>query len=106
DEVGLPARDLWPLLGRRDLRREVVAALRQGHRAGIARLDTGRLRMRFPCRLRIELRSGRTLEVDGEEAGASGRPLEEQRAVVAGVSIRVLITPPCTTSAIVVSDSS
>jgi hypothetical protein len=48
----------------------------------MAGIDTARLRMTFPCRLRIRLRSGRVLEVDGEERGASARPLEEQREVV------------------------
>jgi 2-methylcitrate dehydratase PrpD len=83
DEAALTLADLRELVGRRELRREVGKALRHGHREGIARLDTGRLKMRFPCRLHVELRSGRTLELDGDEAGASGRPLADQRAVVA-----------------------
>jgi hypothetical protein len=83
DEAALPLGELRALLGRRDLRRELGSMLRRGHRAGIARLDTSRLEMRFPCRLHVVLRSGRTLVVDGEEAGASARPVDDQRAVVA-----------------------
>ena len=60
--------------------RRVLA--RRPPRPGIAGIDTGALRMTFPCRLRIRLRSGRTLELDGAEPGAAGRPLEEQRTVV------------------------
>jgi hypothetical protein len=40
------------------------------------------MRMSFPCRLRIRLRSGRTLELDGAQPGSCGRPLAEQRRVV------------------------
>jgi 2-methylcitrate dehydratase PrpD len=83
DEAGLSARDLRELFARRELRRELVAMIREGHGAGIARLDTGSMRMRFPCRLNVVLRSGRTLVVDGEERGASGAPIEEQRDVLA-----------------------
>lgn len=83
DEAALSWRDLRELLSRRELRQELTAMVRQGHGAGIARLDTGRLRMRFPCRLHVVLRSGRTLDVDGEERGASGAAVEEQRGVLA-----------------------
>jgi 2-methylcitrate dehydratase PrpD len=83
DEAGLPPSELRALVRNRSVRRELLAALRSGHSEGIARLDTGKLRMRFPCRLHIRLRSGQTLDVDGDEAGASARPLEDQRAVVA-----------------------
>jgi hypothetical protein len=38
--------------------------------------------MTFPCRLRIRLRSGRRLEVEGDEPGSCGRPIDEQAAVV------------------------
>jgi hypothetical protein len=82
-EGALSLRDLRELARRRDVRRELAGALRGGHAAGIARLDTERLRMRFPCRLTIALRSGGTLGVDGEESGASARPLADQRAVLA-----------------------
>jgi 2-methylcitrate dehydratase PrpD len=64
------------LLGR--LRR---AAFGPG-RGGTDALDTSALRMTFPCRLRVRLRSGRVVEVHGEESGACGAPLEEQRTVV------------------------
>jgi hypothetical protein len=50
---------------------------------GIERLDTAALRMTFPSRLRIRLRNGSVREVDGAEPGSCGRPLDEQRAVVA-----------------------
>jgi hypothetical protein len=49
---------------------------------GIEHLDTTRLRMRFPCRLRVHLRSGGTVELEGTERGASATSLAEQRAVV------------------------
>jgi hypothetical protein len=48
----------------------------------IERLDTAAMRLAFPCRARIRLRSGRVVEIDGDERGACGRPLDEQRAVV------------------------
>lgn len=51
-------------------------------RSGIDRLDTGALRMTFPCRLRIALRDGTVRELDGDEPGSCARPLAEQRAVV------------------------
>ncbi len=57
-------------------------------RKGIDRLDTGTLRMTFPCHLRIVLRDGAVRELDGDEPGSCGRPLEEQRAVV-GEKLRV-----------------
>lgn len=53
-----------------------------GRQGGIDRLDTGALRMTFPCRLRIVLRDGTVRDVDGDEPGSCGRPLEQQRAVV------------------------
>jgi 2-methylcitrate dehydratase PrpD len=82
DEAALSGRELRELISRRDLRQQVGQAIRRGHRAGIARLETERLEMRFPCRLRIAARSGEVIEIDGAEAGASARPLEEQRAVI------------------------
>jgi 2-methylcitrate dehydratase PrpD len=54
-----------------------------GRRGGIERLDTAALRMTFPCRLRIVLRDGGVHDLDGDEPGSCGRPLAEQRAVVA-----------------------
>ena len=65
------------------LRREVWDLVRSGSRDGLAGVDTSRLRMTFPCTLRIRLRSGGELEVEGSEPGASAHPIEEQRAVVA-----------------------
>ena len=83
-EAAIPARELAELARRRDLRRELRSLVAAGSGRGLAGLDTGRLRMTFPCRLRIRLRSGRLLELDGDERGASARPVEEQRAVVEG----------------------
>ena len=74
-DVGVLAREPR-LLGR--LRR---AALGSG-RGGTETLDTRALRMTFPCRLTLRLRSGRVVELDGGEPGACGHPLAEQRAVV------------------------
>jgi len=50
---------------------------------GIDGLDVAALRMTFPSRLRIRLRDGSTRVVEGTEPGSCGRPLDEQRAVVA-----------------------
>jgi 2-methylcitrate dehydratase PrpD len=82
DEAAIPPRELAELARRADLRRELRALVTGGSARGIAGLDTGSLRMTFPCRLRIGLRSGRTIELDGDERGASARPLAEQRQVV------------------------
>ena len=60
-----------------------MAAARRPGRPGIGALDTERLRMTFPARVRVRLRSGSVREAEGEERGASGRPIAEQRAVVA-----------------------
>src|SRR5439155_6476151 len=70
------ARD--PTLIRR-LRRALV-----GHRSegGTAALDTGALRMTFPCHVALRLRNGRTVEVSGEERGACGHALSEQSDAV------------------------
>jgi len=84
-EAGMSLRgaDLRSLLRRPRVRRELREILTsRPDRLGIAGIDTGSLRMTFPCRLRIRLRSGGTVDVEGEEPGASARPLEEQRAVV------------------------
>jgi 2-methylcitrate dehydratase PrpD len=82
DEAALPPRELVELARRRDLRGELRALLAGGGARGLAGLDTGRLRMTFPCRLAIRLRSGRVVEVEGEEPGASAHALDEQRGVV------------------------
>jgi hypothetical protein len=84
----LPAgwRDLRELLGDGSARAARRAALAPGRdrvgSSGLAGLDTSRVRMTFPCRLRVRLRSGRTLEIEGDERGSCGRPLSEQREVV------------------------
>jgi hypothetical protein len=63
------------------LRRELLELART-RGDGLQSLDTGAMRMSFPCRLRIRLRSGRTLELEGAQPGSCGRPIEEQRRVV------------------------
>lgn len=82
DEAALPPRELLELARRPELRRELRALVAGGGRAGLAGLDTGRLRMTFPCRLSVRLRSGQLVAVEGEERGASAQPLAEQREVV------------------------
>jgi hypothetical protein len=73
---------------REGLDRDVVAELwrllrdARSSQPGLDGLDAAALRMTFPCRLRLRLRTGETVEVDGREEGGSGRPLDEQRAVV------------------------
>ena len=79
--------DLRDIAARPELRRELRDTLRgaPGRAAGpptIERLDTERMRLAFPCRARIRLRSGREIEIEGDERGACGRPVAEQRAVV------------------------
>jgi hypothetical protein len=78
--------DLRDLVTRPQLRRELRDTLRgSGGSAGapsIERVDTSRMRLTFPCRVRITTRSGRTLEIEGDERGGGGRPIAEQRAVV------------------------
>ena len=79
--------DLRELATRPELRHELRETLRgsPGRAAGppsIERLDTSRMRLAFGSRARIRLRSGRVLEAEGDERGACGRPLDEQRAVV------------------------
>ena len=70
------------LLRRRDLRAELWRLVRTRGGGGLESLHTDRMRLSFPCRLRMRLRSGRTLEIDGAQPGSCGRPLEEQRRVV------------------------
>ena len=72
------------LLRRGDLRAQIARLAREarGARPGIDGLDPEALRMTFPCRLHVRLRSGRELELEGEERGGCGAALEEQRAVV------------------------
>jgi 2-methylcitrate dehydratase PrpD len=84
-ELRMPAvlgpTELRRLLSRADLRGELWRLVRT-RGAGLDRLDTDAMRMSFPCRLRIRLRSGGTLELEGGQPGSCGRPLEEQRRVV------------------------
>jgi hypothetical protein len=81
--AGAGGLDLRGLVAQPRVRRELRRVLtRRPHRPGIAGIDTGALRMTFPCRLRIRRRAGGGLTVDGDEPGASGRPLDEQRSVV------------------------
>jgi hypothetical protein len=82
DEAGISLRELGELARRRELRAELRALLGGGSGRGLAGLDTARLRMTFPCRLAIRLHSGEVVEVEGDEPGASARPLTEQRGVV------------------------
>ena len=82
DEAAIPRHELVELARRRGLWRELRALLAGGSARGIAGLDTERLRMRFPCRLAVRLRSGRLVEIEGREPGASARPVREQRDVV------------------------
>ena len=77
----IDGRELRALFARRGLRSELWRLART-RGSGLASLDTAAMRMSFPCRLRIRLRSGRVLELDGEERGVCGRPLHEQRRVV------------------------
>lgn len=74
--------ELRTLLRDAGARREIARLARKRGRGGLAGLDTGAMRLRFPCTLRIRLRSGRVLELEGRERGACGNPLEEQRQVV------------------------
>jgi hypothetical protein len=71
----------------RRLRRRFGALLRArlggASDPGVAALDVAALRMTFPSRLRLRLRGGASSVVEGDEPGSCGRPLDEQRAVVA-----------------------
>ena len=77
-----PWRGAEALLLDRRLRRQARELLRRPAGAGLGALDTEALRLTFPARLRIRLRSGRQLEIEGAEHGACGHPVAEQRAVV------------------------
>jgi hypothetical protein len=78
DGGGLTLKDLRELARNPRTRR----LFRRPQRTGLGAIDAGALRMPFPARLRIRLRTGGTVEVDGAERGAAGQPLDEQRAVV------------------------
>jgi hypothetical protein len=78
----LPITNVGQLVREGALRRRLGKLVRGGT-GGIAGLRPATLRMTFPCRLRVRLRSGRVLEVEGDERGACGTPIDEQREVVA-----------------------
>jgi hypothetical protein len=86
DELALGFSDLRELAARPEVRRALGAAFRGGRDGtgptGLAALDTARLRMTFPARVRIRARGGRSYEAEGQEPGSAGRALDEQRRVV------------------------
>jgi 2-methylcitrate dehydratase PrpD len=75
-------RDLGALGREPRLLRRLWRAARGPGGGGTETLDTNTLRMAFPCRLTLRLRNGRLLELEGDERGACGHPLAEQREVV------------------------
>src|SRR5437763_4286474 len=81
-EASLPARELVKPLRDSELRRELRDLIRSGSSRGLAGIDTTRLRMTFPCRLRVRLRDGGEIESEGEAPGAAAHPIAEQRGVV------------------------
>lgn len=92
-----PSRgEVRELLGDPAARRAVGGVLRRAlrGRASMGAIDTAAVRLRFPARLRIRLRSGRTVEVEGREQGACGASLAEQREVVAEKSRLVGLAEP------------
>jgi 2-methylcitrate dehydratase PrpD len=82
DGGGIGGGELVELLRDRRLRARFGRLLRRPERTGLGALDTEKLRMPFPARLRIRTRSGERIAIDGAERGAAGHPLAEQRAVV------------------------
>jgi hypothetical protein len=82
EEASLSREDLGALARDRGLPRELKRMLSRRGRAGIEGIDTGAMRLAFPCRVRLRLRSGGVREAEGAESGAGGAPLAEQRAVV------------------------
>jgi hypothetical protein len=82
-ELALNASELGGLARNPRLLRRLRRAAVGSGAAGTAALDTSALRMTFPCRLTLRLRSGRTIEVAGGEPGACGHPVAEQSEVVA-----------------------
>jgi len=81
-DATLSPADLLELARRPALLRQLGAAVRLRRREGLAALDTGRVRLTFPCRLQIRLRSGAGLALEGAEPGSCNRPLAEQREVI------------------------
>jgi 2-methylcitrate dehydratase PrpD len=86
DELSLDFSDLRELAAIPQVRRALAGALRGGRDAsgprGLAALDTSRLRMTFPARVRVRTREGRILEAEGREPGSAGSPIDDQRAAV------------------------
>ena len=78
----LRSADLRALARDRGARGELTRLARQRGGGRLDELDTEAMRMSFPSRARIRLRSGRELQIEGEQPGSCGRPLAEQRAVV------------------------
>jgi hypothetical protein len=76
DEIGLGLSDLRELgVGR-------IRDLARGNGSGEGALDAARIRMTFPCKVAVHLRSGGVLETDGRERGGSGHSIDEQQQVV------------------------
>jgi len=73
-------------------------ATRRGPK-GMDAVDPSALRLTFPSRVRIRLRSGRVIEAEGGEPGSCGHPIAEQQAVVdrkcatVGVAPGTLVAP-------------
>ena len=83
DEASLSREDLRALASDRGVRRELWRLLsRPGGGKGIEGIDTGAMRLAFPCSVRVRLSSGEVLSASGAEPGAGGAPVAEQRAVV------------------------
>ena len=82
DEASLSFEDLRALASSREHRSELRRLLSRPGGGGIAAIDTGSMRLVFPCRVRVRLRSGGVREAEGAEPGAGGAALAEQRAVV------------------------
>lgn len=86
DELSLGFSDLRELAARPEVRKAVLAGVRRRGSGsavtGLAALDTAKLRMTFPSRVRVKMRDGRMLEAEGREPGSAGRPLVEQEGVI------------------------
>lgn len=77
--------DVRKLLGDPEARGAIAAVLWRALRtpSSIESIDVRGMRLTFPSRLRIRMRSGRLIEVAGREQGGCGAGLAEQREVVA-----------------------
>jgi hypothetical protein len=82
DEASLSRQDLRALVADGGARGELRRLLSRRGGTGIEGIDTGAMRLAFPCRVRVRLRSGGVREAKGAEPGAGGAPVAEQRAVV------------------------